>query len=66
MVIALTGIVCADQVVTGNTGDHRRLSTVTTADVDGLAMETDAGAWTLTNDPSGGPQMDVYHWSFSQ
>ena len=50
MVIALTGIVCADQVVKA-TPETQSLSTVTTADVDGLAMETDAGVWTLTNDP---------------
>jgi len=50
IVIALTGIVCADQVVNA-TPEIQSLSTVTTADVVGLAMETDAGVWTLTNDP---------------
>ena len=50
MVIGLTGIVCADQVVPA-VPETQALSTVTTADVVGLAMETDAGAWTLTNDP---------------
>ncbi len=50
MVIALTGIVCADQVVPA-VPETQTLGTVTTADVVGLAMETDAGAWTLTNDP---------------
>ena len=51
MVIGLTGIVCADQPVPA-TPETQALSTVTTADVVGLAMETDAGVWTLTN--SGG------------
>ncbi len=51
MVISLTGIVCADQVVPA-VPETQALSTVTTADVVGLAMETDAGVWTLTN--SGG------------
>jgi hypothetical protein len=50
MVIAMTGIVCADQGVYA-TPETQSLSTVTTADVVGLAMETDAGVWTLTNDP---------------
>ena len=50
MVIALTGIVCADQVVPA-VPETQTLGTVTTADVVGLVMETDAGAWTLTNDP---------------
>ena len=48
MVIALTGIVCADQPVPA-VPETQTLSTVTTADVVGIAMETDAGAWTLTN-----------------
>lgn len=50
MVITLTGISCADQVVPA-VPETQTLGTVTTADVVGLAMETDAGAWTLTNDP---------------
>jgi hypothetical protein len=51
MVIALTGIMCADQVVPA-VPETQALSTVTTADVDGIAMETDAGVWTLTYDPA--------------
>ena len=51
MVIVLTGIVCADQPVPA-VPETQTLSTVTTADIVGLVMETDAGAWTLTNDPS--------------
>jgi hypothetical protein len=50
MVIGLTGIVCADTGVNA-TPETQSLGTVTTADVVGLAMETDAGAWTLTDDP---------------
>jgi hypothetical protein len=50
MVIALTGFVCADQVVPA-VPETQTLGTVTTADVVGLAMDTDAGAITLTNDP---------------
>jgi hypothetical protein len=48
MVIALTGIVCADQPVPA-TPETQTLSTGTTADVVGLVMETDAGTWTTTN-----------------
>ena len=33
---------------------HKLYSTVTTAEVVGIAMETDAGAWTLTDDPRAG------------
>jgi hypothetical protein len=51
MVIALTGIVFADPGVNA-TPETQSLSTVTAADVVGLTMETDAGAWTLTDDPS--------------
>ena len=51
MVIALTGIVCADQPVPA-VPETQSLVTGTTADVVGLATETDAGAWTLTNDAS--------------
>jgi len=50
IVFALTGIVCADQGVNA-TPETQSLGTTTTADVVGLAMETDAGAWTLTYDP---------------
>ena len=50
MITALTGVACADQVVPA-VPETQTLGTVTTADVVGLAMETDAGAWTLTNDP---------------
>jgi hypothetical protein len=49
MVIALTGIVCADQPVP-SAPETQSLVTGTTADIVGLAMETDTGAWTLTND----------------
>ena len=48
MVIGLTGIMCADQPVPA-VPETQTLGTVTTADVVGIAMETDAGAWTLTN-----------------
>ena len=51
MVFVLTGIVCADQGVNA-TPEIQSLGTATTADVVGLAMETDAGTWTLTNDPT--------------
>jgi hypothetical protein len=50
MVIALTGIVCADTGVNA-TPETQSLGTTTTMDVVGLVMETDAGTWTLTNDP---------------
>ena len=48
MVIALTGIVCADQVVPA-VPETQGLVTGTTADVIGLATETDAGAWSITS-----------------
>jgi hypothetical protein len=48
MVIFMTGIVCADPVVPA-VPETQALSTVTTADVAGLVMETDAVAWTLSN-----------------
>jgi len=51
MVIALTGIAYADQGVPA-VPENQGLVTGTTADVVGLAMETDAGTWTLTNDPT--------------
>jgi len=50
MVMVLTGIVCADTGVNA-TPETQSLGTTTTADVVGLAMETDSGVWTLTNDP---------------
>ncbi len=50
MVVALTGIVCADQVVPA-VHEIQSLSTSTAMDVVGLTTETDAGTWTLTNDP---------------
>jgi hypothetical protein len=50
MIIGLTGIVCADPGVNA-TPETQSLSTMTTVDVVGLATETDAGTWTLTNDP---------------
>ena len=59
MVFAFTGIVCADQGVNA-TPETQSLGTTTTADVVGLAMETDAGVWTLTNNPSGGSAMTVF------
>jgi hypothetical protein len=49
--IGLTGIVCADQPVPA-VPETQTLSTVTTADVVGLALETDTGTWTLTNNPN--------------
>jgi len=64
IVISLTGIVCADQVVPA-VPETQALSTVTTADVVGLAMETDAGAWTLTNNAGYIPLITdplVGHW----
>jgi|GEM_PF-504933 len=51
MVIFMTGIVCADQPVPA-VPETQTLGTTTTADVVGLAMETDAGVWTTTNDPA--------------
>ncbi len=50
IVIAMTCIVSADQVVNA-TPEIQSLSTVTNVDVVGITMETDAGAWSLTNDP---------------
>jgi hypothetical protein len=52
MVIALTGIVCADQPVPA-LPETQTLSTATTADVVGLTMEADAGTWTSTNNGAG-------------
>jgi len=48
MVIALTGNICADQPVPV-VPETQALSTLTTADVVGLAIETDAGTWTITS-----------------
>ena len=48
LVISLTGIVCADQVVPA-VPETQALSTVTTADVVGLAMETDAATWSISS-----------------
>jgi hypothetical protein len=50
MVMVMTCIVNADTGVNA-TPETQSLGTVTTADVVGLVMETDAGTWTLTNDP---------------
>jgi hypothetical protein len=50
IVLGLTGIVCADQGVPA-VPETQGLVTGTTADIVGLATETDAGTWTLTNDP---------------
>ena len=46
----MTGIVSADQPVPA-VPETQGLVTTTSADVVGIATETDAGAWTLTNDP---------------
>lgn len=48
IVIGLTGIVCADPGVNA-TPETQALSTVTSADVVGLVMETDAGTWTISD-----------------
>lgn len=48
--IGLTSPVCADPGVNA-TPETQSLSTVTTTEVIGLAMETDVGGWTLTNNP---------------
>jgi hypothetical protein len=48
MVIALTGIACADQVVPA-VPETQTLGTATSADVVGLMTETDAGTWSLTS-----------------
>ena len=62
MVIVLTGIMCADQPVPA-VPETQTLSTTTTADVVGLAMETDAGAWTTTN---GGLTMVILNYVGTQ
>jgi hypothetical protein len=59
MVIFTTGMVCGDPVVPA-VPETQSLVTGTTADVVGLATETDAGAWTLTNDPPRGPDSVTY------
>jgi hypothetical protein len=59
LVIGMTGIVCADQVVPA-VPETQELMTTTTAEVVGLATETDAGAWTLTNNPSSSSGMTVF------
>jgi hypothetical protein len=59
MIIVLTGIVYADTGVNA-TPETQSLGTLTIADVVGLATETDAGVWTLTNDPIGDPAMTEY------
>ena len=48
MVIGLTGIVCADP---GDPAvpETQTISTVTSGDVIGIVMETDAATWTLSN-----------------
>jgi hypothetical protein len=48
MVILLTGIVCADQPEPA-VPETQTLSTVTTADVVGIAMETDAATWSVAS-----------------
>lgn len=50
IVLGLTGIVCADQGVPA-VPETQGLVTSTAADVVGMTTETDAGTWTLTNDP---------------
>jgi len=59
MVIALTGIGCADPGVNA-TPETQTISTVTSADVVGLAMETDAATWTI----SGGDRIYTYWGSY--
>jgi hypothetical protein len=59
MIIVLSGIVYADTGVNA-TPETQSLGTVTIADVVGLATESDAGAWTLTNDPIGDPAMTEF------
>lgn len=48
MVIVLTGVVSADPGVNA-TPETQTISTITTGDVVGLTMETDAAAWTLSS-----------------
>ena len=48
--IILTGLACADQPVPA-VPETQGLVTTTGADVVGMATETDAAMWTLTNDP---------------
>jgi hypothetical protein len=50
IVLVLTGIVCADQPVPA-VPETQGLVTGTTVDVVGLAMESDSGTMTLTDDP---------------
>jgi hypothetical protein len=59
MVIALTGIGCADPGVNA-TPETQTISTVTSGDIVGLAMETDAATWTL----SGGNRIYTYWGSW--
>ena len=50
MLIALTGFAMADRVVPA-VPETQGIVTTTVANVDGLVMETDAGVWTLTDNP---------------
>ena len=59
VLIGLTGIVCADPGVNA-TPETQTISTVTSADVVGLAMETDAATWTI----SGGDRIFTYWGSW--
>lgn len=51
MLVALTGIAMAEQVVPA-VPSHQGVSTSTVANVDGLVMESDSLAMTLTNNPT--------------
>jgi len=51
MLIALTGFAMADRVVPA-VPETQGIVTTTVANVDGLVMETDAGVWTLTDNPA--------------
>jgi len=50
MLIALIGFASADRVVPA-VPETQGIVTTTVANVDGLVMETDAGVWTLTDNP---------------
>lgn len=50
LIIGLTGVMCADTGVNA-TPEVQLLETTTSASVIGTLIETDAGVWTITNDP---------------